>query len=107
MKYTKKFLSKGDGQTIYKIFISKRARKAINSHVRFLARVNINASQKLFNKFLEKISSLDFMPNRGQIIKIFNKNLRKLVINKKIIILYSILEKEIHIYSVIDTRRKT
>ena len=105
MKYIKRFLQKGDGKIIYKIFISKRARKAINSHIEFLARINIEASQKLFNKFLEKISSLDFMPTRGQILKAFNKNIRKLVINKRFLILYSIVKEDIHIYSIVDTRR--
>ena len=106
MKYTKMFLQKGDGKKIYKVYISKNARKAINSHIEFLARININASQKLFNKFLEKISSLDFMPNRGQVIKEFNKNRRKLVINKKFIILYSIFKDIIYIENIINTNMK-
>lgn len=98
---------KGDGKTIYKVYISKKARKAINSHVRFLARVNINASQKLFNKFLEKISSLDFMPNRGQVVKLFIENRRKLVINKKFIILYSIYKNVIYIENIINAKMKS
>ena len=106
MKFIGMYSQKGDGKTTtYKILISTKAIKTINSHVRFLARINVEASQKLFSKFLEKISSLDFMPTRGQVIKVFDTNRRKLVIDKKFVILYSIVREEIHIYGIVDTRR--
>ena len=37
----------------------------MQSHIAFLAKVSERSAEKLFNKFLEKISSLNFMPNRG------------------------------------------
>lgn len=64
------------------------------------------AARRLFDRLLEKISSLNFMPNRGQVIKSFNKNRKKLVIDKKFIILYSIFENKIYIENIINTKMK-
>lgn len=86
--------------------ISKSAQEDMQSHIAFLARVSEQAAKKLFDKLLEKISSLNFMPNRGQVIKKFNKNRKKLVIDKKFIILYSIFKNKIYIESIINTKMK-
>lgn len=78
----------------------------MQSHIAFLARVSEMAARRLFDRLLEKISSLNFMPNRGQVIKSFNKNRKKLVIDKKFIILYSIFENKIYIENIINTKMK-
>ena len=78
----------------------------MQSHIAFLTRVSEMAARRLFDRLLEKISSLNFMPNRGQVIKSFNKNRKKLVINKKFIILYSIFENKIYIENIINTKMK-
>lgn len=101
-----KYLQRGDGKAIYKILISKQAQEDMQSHIAFLARVSEMAARRLFDRLLEKISSLNFMPNRGQVIKSFNKNRKKLVIDKKFIILYSIFENKIYIENIINTKMK-
>ena len=75
-------------------------------HIAFLAIVNEQAAKKLFDKLLEKISSLNFMPNRGQVIKVFNKNRKKLIIDKKFIILYSVFKNQIYIENIINSKMK-
>lgn len=78
----------------------------MKQHVSFLARINIDVSQRLFEKILEKISSLDFMPFRGRVIKHFNKNRRKLIVNKYLIILYTNRKNTIYIENIINTKMK-
>lgn len=101
-----KFSQRGDGKIIYKVLISEQAQVDMQSHIAFLARVSEQAAKKIFDKLLEKIGSLNFMPNRGQVIKTFNKNRKKLVIDKKFIILYSIFKNKIYIENVINSRMK-
>lgn len=83
-----------------------QAQEDMQSHIAFLARVSESAAKNLFNKLLEKISSLNFMPNRGQVIKTFNKNRKKLIIDKKFTILYSIYNNKIYIESIINSKMK-
>lgn len=100
------YLEKGVKAIEYKILISKQAQEDMQYHIAFLAKVSENAAKRLFDNLLEKISSLNFMPHRGQIIKMFNKNRKKLVIDKKIIILYSIFKNNIYIENIINTKMK-
>lgn len=100
------YLQRGDGKIIYKVLISEQAQEDMQSHIAFLTRVSEMTAKKLFDKLLEKISSLNFMPNRGQVIKTFNKNRKKLIIDKKFLILYSIFNNKIYIESIINSKMK-
>lgn len=100
------YLEKGDKTIEYKILISKQAQEDMQHHIAFLAKVSEKAAKILFEKLLEKISSLNFMPNRGQVIKVFNKNRKKLIIDKKFIILYSIFNNKIYIETIINSKMK-
>lgn len=84
----------------------QEAEKDIQNHVGFLARINTEASQRLFEKILEKISSLDFKPFRGRVIKHFNQNRRKLIVNKHFNILYTKRKNIIYIENIINNKMK-
>ena len=48
----------------YRVLVSGRARDMLFEHARFLAQVNIEAGEKLFDQFEERVSSLEEMPER-------------------------------------------
>lgn len=75
-------------------------------HVKFLANVNVKAAYRLANKIQEEIITLKYNPKRTskyEIIK--NCQYRKLIINKKYLVIYFINQGTIYIDYIFDCRR--
>lgn len=75
-------------------------------HVKFLANVNVKAAYRLSNKIQEEIMTLKYNPKRTskyEIIK--NCQYRKLIINKKYLVIYFINQETIYIDYIFDCRR--
>lgn len=75
-------------------------------HVKFLANVNVKAAYRLANKIHEEIMTLKYNPKRTskyEIIK--NCQYRKLIINKKYLVIYFINQETIYIDYIFDCRR--
>ena len=75
-------------------------------HVKFLANVNVKAAYRLANKIQEEIITLKYNPKRTskyEIIK--NSQYRKLIINKKYLVIYFINQETIYIDYIFDCRR--
>ena len=75
-------------------------------HVKFLANVNVKAAYRLANKIQEEIITLKYNPKRTskyEIIK--NCQYRRLIINKKYLVIYFINQETIYIDYIFDCRR--
>ena len=75
-------------------------------HVKFLAKVNVKAPDREANKIQEDSITLKYNPKRTskyEIIK--NCQYRKLIINKKYLVIYFINQETIYIDYIFDCRR--
>ena len=93
----------------YSIVWTSRSVSELVVSVEFIANVSLEAAQKLRDDLYNSISSLSTLPERNQVFdmpKGFSKTIRKLVVNKRYIVLYAIEDSSIVIYSFQDTRRK-
>ena len=92
----------------YKIVVSKRAAQMLVSHVAFVARLDEGLAHKLVRDFREAADSLSKMPYRAPILHsdIFsNQKHRKLIFDKRYLMLYQIKEDTVYIEYVIDGRQ--
>lgn len=92
----------------YKIFINKKAEKTLNKHIVFLSKVSISATIKLKKDIVNNIKLLIIYPRIG--IRYLNKKLpfeyRKMVINKNYTLIYFIVQNNIYIDSILDSRQR-
>ena len=83
----------------------ENARRSIFHHVNFLANINVKAAKRLLIQIEEEVLSLRYMPYKWPKVIIFNQSYRKLILSKKITILYFIKGNIIYIDNVIDNRQ--
>ena len=84
------------------------AKTMLDNHINFLNKVSINATIKLKKSIREYLIILKHFPKIGQ--KIYSSNekiirLRKLVINKRYILIYHIVKNKIYIRASLDSRQ--
>lgn len=75
----------------------------------FVLNVSKEAARTLANDIYSSIESLKKLPERNAIFempKSFSFILRKLVINKRYLALYSVEENKVVVYRILDSRRK-
>ena len=75
-------------------------------HVKFLANVNAKAAYRLADKIQEEINTLKYSPKRTskyEIIK--NCQYRRLINNKKYLVIYFINQETVYIDYIFDCRR--
>lgn len=93
----------------YNVYITNNAKMMINRHIRFLNNVNVKASIRLKQTFKEYIIILKHFPRIGRKINQTNKKLpftiRKMVINKRYILIYAIYKNNIFIEAILDVRQ--
>ena len=90
----------------YKIYLTYNAKKMINEHIEFLSKVSIKAAINLKQIFKEYIIILKHFPYLGKKI---NKKLPtyigKMVINKRYILIYFLINNKIYIDKILDSRQ--
>lgn len=92
----------------YRVIISGEATQMLVSHTRFLAQVSESAAMRLIDAFQESASSLTRFPERGPWLsdpQIPLEKYRKLLLEKRYLLIYQIKEKTVYVDSVIDTRQ--
>lgn len=92
----------------YKVVVSERAAQMLVSHAAFVARLDEGLAHKLVRDFQEAADSLNKMPYRAPILHsdIFpNQKYRKLIFDKRYLMLYQIKEDTVYIEYVIDGRQ--
>ena len=93
----------------YEVVISNEATQMLLSHVRFLAQVNEAAAIRLINDFQESASSLSQFPERNPwlVDPLMPKGkYRKLLLEKRYLLIYQIKGTFVHVDAVVDTRQE-
>lgn len=92
----------------YKIYITNDAKKMLNKHITSLSKMSISAAIKLKNNIKDHFVILKYFPKIGR--KLYAKKqlpiqYRKLVVNKKHILIYYISKSNIYIDAILDSRQ--
>lgn len=93
----------------YHIIISSKAQSDLAACVSFVLNVSKEAAIKLANDIYTAIESLESFPERNPVFpmpKSFPFTIRKEVINRRYIVLYSVEKNSIVIYRILDSRRE-
>ena len=93
----------------FRVIVSAKAQSDIAECISFVKNISIEAANELVNDFYSSFSSLDVFPEKNPVFempKAFPFILRKQVINKRYIALYTVEENNVVIYRVLDSRRK-
>ncbi|MBS3977903.1 MAG: type II toxin-antitoxin system RelE/ParE family toxin [Syntrophomonadaceae bacterium] len=92
----------------YDIVVSDEATQMLVSHARFLAQVSESAALRLMETFYEKAKSLEVFPERNPWLKdplIPTGKYRKLLFEKRYLLIYQIKENVVYVDAVVDTRQ--
>ncbi|WP_027631036.1 type II toxin-antitoxin system RelE/ParE family toxin [Ruminiclostridium cellobioparum] len=92
----------------YRVIISDEATQMLVSHARFLAQVSESAALRLIEVFQEKTQSLEVFPERNPWLSdplIPSGKYRKLLIEKRYLLIYKISGSTVYIDAVVDTRQ--
>ena len=90
------------------VIIAEEAAQMLVSHARFLAQVNEAAAFRLIETFQEKVKSLEQFPERNPVLidpLITPGKYRKLLLEKRYLLIYQIKEKVVYVDAVVDTRQ--
>ncbi|HEY5584346.1 MAG TPA: type II toxin-antitoxin system RelE/ParE family toxin [Ruminiclostridium sp.] len=93
----------------FDLVISEEATNMIETHINFLMQVSERGAEKLFIEIKESIKSLNEFPQRNAW---FNSPMipaytyRKMLVNKRYLIIYEILENTVFIDYIIDCRQE-
>ena len=90
----------------YNIYLTNNAYNMIKAHISFLSKVSIKAAIKLKQTFKEYIIILKYYPKLGR--KLNSKrekppSIRKMVIEKRYILIYFIENNNIYIDTILDS----
>ncbi|MBP1763729.1 MAG: plasmid stabilization system protein [Firmicutes bacterium] len=92
----------------YTVIISEEATQMLVLHARFLAQVSEEAALRLIEEFRDKATSLEQFPERNPILidpMITKGKYRKLLLEKRYLLIYQIKENIVYIDAVVDTRQ--
>ncbi len=92
----------------YDVIISDEATQMLVSHARFLAQVSESAAMCLIVVFQESTSSLTQFPERSLWLTdplIPQGKYRKLLLEKRYLLVYQIKEKTVYVDAVVDARQ--
>ena len=93
---------------VYKVIIQDPAKEMLLYHARFLAQVSVAAAERLANEFTRQAKSLETMPERCPWL--FNSYIpeykyRKLVFEKRYMLLYQIIGNNVYVDAMVDCRQ--
>jgi len=92
----------------YTVIIQDPATEMLLSHTRFLAQVSETAAERLVEEFFRNAKTLEHMPDRcawlvGDAIPL--RKYRKLVFEKRYMLVFQIIEDEVYIDAMVDCRQ--
>jgi len=93
----------------YTIVISDEATQMLVSHARFLAQVSETAALRLIDAFQQQTRSLEQFPERSSWLTdsmISAGKYRKLLLEKKYLLVYQIKENIVYVDAILDTRQE-
>lgn len=94
---------------VYKVFHTRKSRRMLKKHMRFLSKVSLPATVKLKKKIDNYIDTLKVFPRTGSKVY-FEEELpskyRKMVINKRYILIYFINKNNVYIETILDARQR-
>ncbi len=93
----------------YNVIVSDRARQALATHVRFLAKKSPVVARRTKNKLMEAIKSLSTMPERFPFLNteyIQPNKYHKLFTEKWYLILYQIKDQTVYVDYIADCRQE-
>jgi len=96
------------GNRQYDVVISDEATQMLVSHARFLAQVSESAALLLIEAFQEKAKSLEQFPERNPCLTdslISAEKYRKLLMERRYLLVYQIKENIVYVDAVVDTRQ--
>ncbi|MCO5385651.1 MAG: type II toxin-antitoxin system RelE/ParE family toxin [Desulfosporosinus sp.] len=92
----------------YTVVISDEAKQMLISHVRFLAQVSEHAATQLIEDFQVRAKSLEQFSERNSWLVdklIPSGKYRKLLLEKRYLLIYQIKENTVYVDAVVDTRQ--
>lgn len=92
----------------YDVVISDGATQMLVSHARFLAQVSEPSAFRLIEVFQEKAKSLEQFPERNPWLTdtlIPSGKYRRLLLEKRYLLVYQIKESTVYVDAVVDTRQ--
>ncbi len=95
----------GSIKKIYKVIVSARATDMLIQHVRFLALISLPAAKKLRVEIVEAVKSLEIYPERNARLSdpmLSIDKYRKMVINKRYLLIYQIKADVAHVEYILD-----
>ena len=93
----------------HKVFWRPEAIQDVDEHLIFLSKVSMEAAYQLNEQLLNAANSLIDFPERNPLFEMnesFPYKTRKMVVNKKYLLIYVIEDGTVKIYRVLDTRKK-
>ena len=93
----------------YSIIISSLAQDDIASCIAFVMNVSKQAAIELKNDIFVSIETLTNFPERNATFSMpskFSQTIRKLIVDKRYVVLYSIEGTNVVVYRIIDSRRQ-
>ena len=97
-----------DNLEYFSVVISEAANKMLVSHAAFLAKVSVQAAEKLVVDFQKTASSLQSLPNRCPWlmgINIPKHQYRYIIFDKRYMLVYQIVDKIVYVEYCIDCRQ--
>jgi plasmid stabilization system protein ParE len=92
----------------YTVIISDEAAQMLVSHARFLVQVSESAALRLIEVFNERVKSLEIWPERNPRLidpSIPAGKYRKLLMEKRYLLIYQIKAGTVYVDAVLDTRQ--
>ena len=92
----------------YTVVISDEAKQMLVSHARFLAQVSEHAATRLIEDFQVRAKSLEQFPERDPWLVdqlISSGKYRKLLLEKRYLLVYQNKENTVYVDAVVDTRQ--
>ncbi len=92
----------------YQVIVSDRFAEMLVNHVRFVAQVSRQAAEKLRKAIVKQIRTLEHMPQRNNwfnVELIQTNKYRKLVVEKRYLILYQIKDDCVYVDYILDCRQ--
>ena len=95
-------------QSKYHVVVSPRATRMLVSHAAFLARVSIDAAERLTDEFEKSASSLEGMPHRCPWFEqpyIPHNKYRYLLFDKRYMLIFQVKDDNVFVDYVLDCRQ--
>jgi plasmid stabilization system protein ParE len=92
----------------YNVVVSERAADMLVQHVRFVARVSMQAADKLRMDIVEAVKSLAVFPERNMRFThtcVPEDKYRKMLVEKRYLIIYQIKESNVYVDYILDCRQ--